>query len=207
MDVEKDSLKAKGVTMTNEVKVTIGVPNQGSIKTNTALSLVSIIGNSQWPTHTHFQSGCYVHENREKITLAAIAAGSSHLFFLDSDMFPDDDVVIKLMAHNKDVVGVHYNQRGFPLISTVKFADENEEIYPVQGLPDTLFKCYAVGTGCMLINLRVFDIIAKPWFSFDEYHGDILGEDIWFCRQVKRAGLEVWCDPTIRVGHIGDYEY
>ena len=193
--------------MTDEIKITIGIPNTGYMKVHTVQTLVSIVGNSPWPIHTHFQSGCYVHENREKIVIAAQEAKSTHLFFLDSDMFPDDNVIAKLLAHDKDVVGVHYNQRGFPLTSTVKFADENEEIYPVVGLPDNLFPCYAVATGCMLINMKVFDIIDKPWFFFDTYHGELLGEDIWFCRQVKRAGLGVWCDPTVITGHIGDYEY
>ena len=187
-------------------KITIGIPCQGTVKMQTAMSLIEIISTANWPTYTFFQSGCYVHENRKKIVEAAKEVGSTHLFFLDSDIYADGDVVKKLMAHDKDIVGCSYNQRSFPLISTVKFA-KDEEIYAVDKLPPELFQCYGLGTGCLLINMRVFDIIDKPWFFFDEYKGDLLGEDIWFCRQAKRKGLEVWCDPTISVGHMGDYEY
>jgi hypothetical protein len=34
-----------------------------------------------------------------------------------------------------------------------------------------------------------------------------MGEDLYFCRKARAWGLEVWCDPTIEIKHIGDYEY
>jgi hypothetical protein len=190
----------------DEIFVTIGVPNTGTIVMETCISLMNIVGASPFGTHTIMQRGCYVHENRIKIVEEAMRVKSTHLLFVDSDMWLPDGTLNKLLAHNKDIVGVNYNQRQLPLISTVKFA-ENEKIYAVQGLPTELFKCYALGTGCMLIKMSVFDKIDKPWFWFDNYEDDILGEDIWFCREAGRKGIEVWCDPTIDVKHIGTYTY
>jgi len=34
-----------------------------------------------------------------------------------------------------------------------------------------------------------------------------VGEDVAFCQQAAEAGLEIWCDPTITLSHIGDYHY
>lgn len=33
------------------------------------------------------------------------------------------------------------------------------------------------------------------------------GEDWSFCRKARRAGLEVWVDPSFELGHYGDYSY
>ena len=190
-----------------DIKLAIGIPCGNSINVQTVSSLVEIIGNSPWPTHTIFMRGCYVHENREKIVLQAQEVKATHLFFLDSDMKLENGTVSKLLAHDKDIVGVNYHQRILPLVSTVKFADENEKIIEGQ-VGKELLECFAVATGCMLINMRVFDIIDKPWFFFGyDSDGKMMGEDVWFCRQAKRKGLGVWCDPNIKIGHIGEYEY
>ena len=31
---------------------------------------------------------------------------------------------------------------------------------------------------------------------------DKYGEDLAFCDRVKQLGREIWCDPTVRPGHI-----
>ena len=75
-------------------------------------------------------------------------------------------------------------------------------------LPQEPFKCFALGTGCMLIKMSVFDKIEKPYF----YYGDagqegLMSEDVYFCDKAHQAGYDVWCDPTIEVGHVGKYIY
>jgi GT2 family glycosyltransferase len=59
----------------------------------------------------------------------------------------------------------------------------------------------------MVIKTSVFERIEPPWFGLDEVRGHIMTEDVWFCRQAWRRGIEVWCDPTIPVKHIGEYAY
>ncbi len=75
--------------------------------------------------------------------------------------------------------------------------------------PDKPFKCYGVPTGCTLVKMSVFDKIEKPYFSFEYTKEGIMkmSQDIYFCKKVNKAGLEVWCDPTLEVGHIGSYQY
>ena len=57
----------------------------------------------------------------------------------------------------------------------------------------------------MLIKVSAFAKIPKPWF----WYGDIddpdsyTGEDIHFCRQCKKAGIDSWCDGNLQVGHEG----
>jgi len=64
-----------------------------------------------------------------------------------------------------------------------------------------------LGTGCMLIKVSAFAKIPKPWF----WYGDIdnpdsyTGEDIHFCRQCKKVGIDIYCDGNLSVGHEGSY--
>lgn len=189
------------------MKITVGIPCNDNLKNDTVLSLLGLIGGTQHSLHIVLQSGCYVHESRMKIVEAAIKEKSDYLFFLDADVRLHGDTIERLLACDKDVIGCNYHCRQHPLESTVKIADENWDIYSSQ-IPTQLFECFGVATGAMLIKMSVFGKIDKPWFSFDvDKKGGIMGEDIFFCRQVKRAKMSIWCDPTIPVKHIGNYEY
>ena len=189
------------------MKITVGICTNDNMKNDTVLSLLGLIGATKHSLHIILQPGCYVHESREKIVKAAIEAKSDYLFFMDADMKLPGNTIDRLLQHDKDVIGCNYHCRQHPLESTVKIADKDWNIYPSQ-IPTQLFECFGVGTGSMLVKMSVFVQIDKPWFSFDiDKNGGIMGEDIFFCRQVKRAGMSVWCDPTISVKHIGNYEY
>jgi len=197
------------------LKIGIGIPTTGSIKSTTVISLVSVLWNTPDVTfHLIVNQGCYVHENREKIILDALEAKCTHLLFVDSDMYFKENSLKKLIDLDKDVVGANYHQRQIPLISTVKIEDKDGNFKDCSGdeIPVVPFKCGALGTGFMLINMRVFEKTPKPWFYFNTKAGELVGtrihgEDIWFCKAVKKAGYEVWCDPTLSVKHIGDYAY
>jgi GT2 family glycosyltransferase len=148
---------------------------------------------------------------RREIVESAQATHASYLLFVDSDMSFKGDTLKRLLAHKKDVIGVHYNQRGLPLMTTVRVKDKNTGLYRVPAVHEMVydkpFKCDAVGAGCMLIDMKVFNKIEKPWFLYVDNEKFPMGEDVWFCQQVKKAGFDVWCDPTIKVEHIGEYSY
>ena len=183
--------------------ILIGVPCSRFIFVKTAFSLTTIL-NAE--TKLVFQEGPYVHENMNNIV--AQAQGCSHILFIDHDMVFEPQILTKLLAHNKDIVGTAYNYRSLPLTTMVKEADEHGYIMPAK-IPDHLFKCYGVPTGCLLVKTLVFEKLKKPYFFFE--HGEqgeiITGQDILFCRNAQKAGFEIWCDPTIIINHIGDYLY
>jgi len=51
--------------------------------------------------------------------------------------------------------------------------------------------------------------LSEPWFDLEYFEDGSLktGEDIFFCYKLRDAGVEVWCDPTIQIGHIGTHVY
>jgi hypothetical protein len=63
------------------------------------------------------------------------------------------------------------------------------------------------GFGWVLIKKGVFENLEYPWFApkmqvFESGSvQDMCGEDVSFCLDAKEEGMEIWCDPRIRVGH------
>ena len=194
------------------MKIALGIPNTGSIRAKTMLSVVGTIFETPHPIHLIEQGGCYVQENRQKIVREAQQAGCDKLFFVDSDMYFAPGTLNALLAHWKPIIGAAYNYRHLPLETTVKFADADGHLVAKAGedIPRLLFPCYAVGTGCCLVDLAIFDHLGPPpWFEcdYDEDGALRTGDDVWFCRLAHQAGYEVWCDPTLAVSHLGEYEY
>jgi hypothetical protein len=67
----------------------------------------------------------------------------------------------------------------------------------------------------MVIDLvRLQDCMAAPYFAYTTDATGVTrawasgpGEDTAFCLRARKAGLSVWCDPTIPILHSGEYLY
>ena len=70
-------------------------------------------------------------------------------------------------------------------------------------LPSAPFQVAALPTGFMLVKTEVFSRMGFPYFRCE--FG--LGEDVSFCVRAQEAGIEVWCDPTIEIKHVGNKAY
>lgn len=164
------------------------------------------------------QPGPAIDVNRNVICYVALKEGASHIMFVDTDMKFGKDTLEKMLALDKPVVGVASRKKKFPLEYTMEIdiptgwrQMRNDEL-PERPFSKIDGHPILVGTGIMLIDLEKIKDVPKPWFKLDSYWNDgeppgYTGEDIYFCRKVWKAGLEVWCDPTIPIKHIGDFEY
>lgn len=196
-------------------KLCVGMLTTGSVKTETVFCLVSSMFKTasiaRCGFHFFMPSWGMVDQARNEAAKEALSVGASHLLFIDSDMIFPDDGILTLASKDKLIIGANYNLRRFPLMSTVKMSDENGEITQVEGdkIPKYPFKCYAVATGFLLIRTEVFRILKddKPWFFYESHEDATIGEDINFCKKARAKGIDIWCDPTIEVKHIGDYAY
>lgn len=187
-------------------KLAIGMTTAGLIKSQCAFSLANFLAkNKTLDCNILFKEGPNLPLNREVIAELAQQMNCTHLLFIDSDMVFPVDAIPRLLEHDKDVIGVHYNMRMLPLRSTVK-TRKGETVQ------DTLSTCDGVATGFMLIKMEVFKKLAKPWFHVGVDESDptgktLEGHDYRFCRLAREAGYSVWYDPTIVIKHIGDYLY
>jgi glycosyltransferase involved in cell wall biosynthesis len=136
--------------------------------------------------------GIGIEDNRNEI--AEKAKGSDYLLFVDDDMVFEPTLLQKLMESNKKVIGVASKSRVGAY--TVK------QLGIKKPITQSLFQARAVGTGLMLIDMKVFDTIEKPYFKVERYKDNKVktGEDVYFCDKVG----DVWCDGRIDVKHIGD---
>lgn len=121
------------------------------------------------------------------------------------------DVVLKLLAHDVDVVVPLCTKRG-PPFSLVLYDrecgrdEENRPLYNTMQFPELptdgkLFEVEAAGTAGMLVKRHVFEAVGKPWFrNWDDI---TINEDFVFCRRLREAGYKIMVDPTIQISHIG----
>lgn len=197
--------------------ISIGICTGGTIRAETVASLVTNIINLAQDgiaAGLLLQVGGYVDVNRNKIVASALKMGSTHVMFIDADMMFPDNGVKQLLDLDKDIVGANYNVRLDPSAKvlsgpTVKMLVDGEVVsMTTKDFPTELFKCYALATGFMMINTNVFKKLEAPYFEAtidkNEQHTT---EDIAFCKRANEAGIEVYCDPTIKMGHIGSYQY
>ena len=68
-----------------------------------------------------------------------------------------------------------------------------------------IFPVDVIGAGCMMMPLGVFDAIEMPFFKYlpdFQKVGKMASEDMWFCAQLKKAGIPVWMNSKIGCGHL-----
>lgn len=189
-----------------DIKVVIGVPvaDNDAMRALTAQAIGgAIIGADGLVVDMVLRRSCDIVSNRTWLVRYAIEQGATHLLFVDADMLFPSDLIPKLLAHKKEIVGIKYKKREFPvkwLYKTLEGEEESET---------ELFKVAHTGTGVLLIDLSIFEKIQGPWFNFgrDSQGALVMGEDVWFCNTARDAGYDVWIDPTLQVGHIGEYIY
>lgn len=181
-------------------KICIAIVTNRLIKPKTVFSLINlkVPFDKQVVVATE---GYTTAEGRTYCVVQAIKNNCTHILFIDDDMTFPPETLEKLLSHGKAIVGVASHSRKLPLTSTVSMYDEE--------MPKELFKCHAVGMGVALIDLKIFSEIERPWFKFETHENGriLIGEDAWLCQQARNKGYEVYCDPTIEIKHLGDYEY
>ena len=65
------------------------------------------------------------------------------------------------------------------------------------------------GMGWMLMKKDVIEQLKYPWFYHELYKNDnfveMLSEDVSFCRNLKKAGFDIYVDLDVRVGHYKSF--
>ena len=198
------------------MKIGIAVSTYGTIKAKTAFSIIEMIRiNRQTEFLPIFTYGGYIAENKAREVTTAQNCLCSHIFFVDYDMKFEPVVLPKLLSYDKDIVGAMYNYRYLPLEPMVKYLKEDGEWTAkieesaIKKIPNELFEVGATGGGMLLVKMSVFDKLTRPYFPMeqDEEGQRSMTEDSGFFLKAQAAGYKVWCDPTLNIKHVGDFEY
>jgi choline kinase len=201
-----------------QLKVVIGIPSNGYIRAETITSLIEAISYlKDSEVIVSCPTGCHIHQLREYLAEQSLQLGATHLMFIDSDMIFEPQGIIKLIKADKPIIGGDYNYKLTPKMSVTKIDPEKidkkyiEEDPNFPGYlrlkennrPDFPFEVKAIATGFMLIKTEVFQKIKKPWFWFDIEDEKLVGEDLYFCQKARKENISIWCEPTIKIGHLG----
>lgn len=147
---------------------------------------------------------------RNNIMDAAIANDFDYVLMLDDDMVIPHNLLHRLIAHEKDVTGALYYQRGgqyHPVIMRRIHQERGQhgahfisQVDPMITTNRGLHQVDVIGGGCMLFKTEVFKKIIQPYFATESG----LGTDLAICGRLRDAGVEIWCDTSIELGHVGD---
>lgn len=157
--------------------------------------------------------GSILPEVRTRLVSQALARGATHILWWDADIKAPKDAVTRLYNHNLPVVGANYPTKEMASRPTA-YADNDSYVGPLwtTQADKGVVEVAHMGMGLMLCDIRVFDMIDLPFFSFEPLAPDFVkhvGEDVYFCRKVREKEIGIFVDHDLsqNIAHIGDFEY
>ncbi len=148
--------------------------------------------------------GANIAENRNLITERALSRGAEWILYVDDDQVFAPNTLTNLLAHNLDVVSGMYVSREMPFIPHMyDIEDERGFVRPrlIEPFESGLKLVNAVGAGCLLVSTKVIHSLEPPYWRLGQITKDGWNDDIDFCRRVRHAGFQIWCDTDTLVGH------
>mgnify|MGYP003146155159 CR=1 FL=1 len=166
-----------------------------------------------------FVWGAYVDVMRNESASVAIKGQYDYLIMLDADMVYPKETIIKLVGHDKDVVGGLYywktlkpfrNKKGagYAPHAYKKFAGDIFSEYSqylsiqVEKQEQDLVEVDGLGGGGMCIKREVLEKVARPQFECTWDSTELSGEDLDFCKKAKSKGFKLFCDLSVKFGHL-----
>lgn len=191
------------------MKTLIAVPCMDQVAAPFAQNLAAM--EKKGEVFVSFLIGSLIYESRNTLAKQAIATKADFVMWLDSDMTFAPDTMTRLQRHmeeGKDIVTGLYFRRRPPftpvLFKTLERIDddcarhENYDDYP----DGDLFEIGGCGFGCIMTRTSVLeDVFLNYHKCFDPVCS--IGEDLAFCLRARELGYKIYCDSTIKCGHIG----
>ena len=194
--------------------VSILVPTKDTVYSHFSYSLSNLVKLTTQmgiETHLFFDASTILINQRENLIKQAIEVGSEWVLWLDSDMLFPPSVLMRLLAHNEDLVGCNYMKRSYPF-KTVAFTDTSdwENWIPIQ-YSNELVEAEAVGMGCVLMRTKLFKELQKPYFeyTYQPKTEDWGGEDFTLFKKFNKLGHKLKIDMNLsnEIYHIGTFAY
>lgn len=156
------------------------------------------------------QCGSLVYSSRDSLAMRAVQCDADHVFWLDSDMVFEPDTLARMMRTMKerdlDILTGMYFRRVLPytpvLFDKLEIDGEKADYTEFTAIPKEIFEVGGCGFGCVLMKTDViFDVHGKFGKMFAPIGGN--GEDVAFCWRARQCGYQIFCDPSIKLGHVG----
>jgi len=147
-----------------------------------------------------YEGGGPLEFKRTQLALKALKWGADYHLLIDWDHTFPPDALLRLAKHNLPFVAANYPER-HGVLKPVAYSAQ-DETWAGRGLQEVA----TVGLGFALVKSQVFNAIPKPWFQIrlDDDGRCICGEDANFCNRLRHAGMPIYVDGDLIVGHIAE---
>lgn len=152
---------------------------------------------------------------RNMIIEQALEHDFTHVLFVDDDVAFSPDAMMKLLAHNKDIVSGLYLMRNYPhhpIMFDEALDDGRCFTHYLSDGESGLVKIVAAGAGFLLIKTEVLrkmipfcpgKLDKTCWFTLGELENDHWCDDIAFFKHARAAGIDdMWVDLSCIIGHM-----
>lgn len=206
-----------------ELRLVIAVPSTSTWCAEFGMSLLflashlthQVPGFRAQQFRVHNKRGSILASMRQQLVEQALQHNASHLLFIDSDQTFPRDLVHRLLAHEKQVVGCNVATKCLPANPTARLRDGLHGTPLYTTFESTgLVEVWRLGTGIMMLDLNLFKregMKQGPWFDqrWDEELQHYVGEDWGFCERLEASGVKIWVDQDLskEIGHLGMLEY
>ena len=187
------------------MRLMVAVPTVDYVPADFVKSLANLclrLGRERIPADVQIIGGTLVYIARNRLALRAIRDEYTHVLWLDSDMTFSDSIVEDLLFCGKDMVCGAFVSRKRPYGPCV-YTDISDpaNMKKVENFGTEPFRVDGCGFATVLTSVSLLDAVQSNFgtcFRPTEQYG----EDLAFCDRVKQLGMEIWCEPTVRPGHI-----
>lgn len=155
-----------------------------------------------------FKHSTLVHLGRDWLAKKAYDEDYTHVLWLDADMVFEPDIFETLLKDEKEMVcglfrSRHNNRRAYALFSSLYPAVRYEALESNPELLNDIFTVDGCGFACVLTRTDLLKRVLRDNNNTCFMPTQAFGEDLAFCERVKNLGIDIYCDPAVKVGHIG----
>lgn len=194
------------------MKYLIAIPCMDMLHTPFVCSLLSMPPLKD-TAEIRFGANSLIYDTRNQFAEYAINNGFDRILWLDSDMtFPPDFSrrLAERLDEGREYVTGLYMTRKDPIRPCIFKDIEAEPVVKANFYDDyprdQIFEIAASGFGGVMMTTslvkRVADAFGRPFSPMLGF-----GEDISFCIRATAVGARMYCDSTLKMGHIGFREY
>jgi len=163
-----------------------------------------------------FHYSSLIYDARNQLLDIARQHNVDRVLWFDSDM----DIPLNAMRilsedldNGYEIVSGLYFKRKPPYTPTI-YSDcdvvklDNDQLLPLNtpftDYPkDQIFEVAAFGFGCVMMSMDAAKKVTDAFGMMPFMPTAGFGEDLSFCMRARKAGIRIWCDSRVRLGHIG----
>ena len=125
------------------------------------------------------------------------------ILFLDDDMIFPEDMIVRLMAHNRPIVSALYGSKSYPFHYFVMPIESPNHQW-LTTIEKDLYQVKTLATGRLLIDMAIFDKLTRPYFllRMDQFGRITTTEDCFFGLSCFHFGLPMFVDTTLQCQHL-----